>query len=299
MKSIASFKSTTTSSPSFRSPLPLRIPRLISNVDIGRHHRCCGDRWSLLHISLRGLYRTSFYVQSGELQGQAGASNSSKKKHITVLVRSALMSHFHPDRICMVSNRCHTTFASVADLSPSILEVVHTICVCVLLYSLTVTNYGRPTTIVDAPWSLDLSVGLSAWIGAAIQVRLLTQTGCVLLLLTISPQAFFAYRVKVVSGSFIIPTISWGLALLRASFGVVLGVTAFRSKTLPHFIHVFRWLVITHLTVGVFTDLLNTVSMCFALLRRRSSIKMCVSWLHAEYVTNLRNTGAISSWIRL
>jgi len=135
------------------------------------------------------------------------------------------------------------------------LETIHSVCICALLYSLTVVNYGVATTIADAPWSLDLSAVLSAWIGAIIQ-------------------AFFTYRVKVLSGRLVIPIMIWTLSLSRASLGIMIGVVTLRSKTLTKFIDDYPWLVTTQLVLGAVIDVLNTSSICFYLLRRRSNISM-------------------------
>ncbi|KAF8496040.1 hypothetical protein JB92DRAFT_3227748 [Gautieria morchelliformis] len=132
-----------------------------------------------------------------------------------------------------------------------ILETTHTFCICILLYNITVTRYGIVSTISDAPFTLDFSGILSAWIGAVIQ-------------------AFFAYRVRVISGRLLIPIISWSLSVLRMGFGVMIGVTAFRSGTLLRFIGQWHWLITTEFTISAVIDVLNTTSICFYLLRRRS-----------------------------
>ncbi|KAF8574087.1 hypothetical protein K439DRAFT_1399325 [Ramaria rubella] len=127
-----------------------------------------------------------------------------------------------------------------------ILETLHTFCICILLYNLTITNYGISSTIDNAFWSLDLSAVLSAW-------------KC----------AFFAYRVKVISDSWFIPVVSWSLSLFRAAFGVVTGVTTMRAKTLTQYIQTDGWLITSQFTICAAIDVLNTVSLCYFLLRRK------------------------------
>ncbi|KAF8519654.1 hypothetical protein JB92DRAFT_2808449 [Gautieria morchelliformis] len=131
------------------------------------------------------------------------------------------------------------------------LETAHTFCICMLLYKISVTRYGEPSAIDEAPFVLDFSAILSAWIGAVIQ-------------------AFFAYRVKVISGRLLIPCISWFLSSLRLCFGIMIGVTAFKSRTLLLFLADWQWLITTEFTICAAIDVLNTASLCFYLLRRRS-----------------------------
>jgi hypothetical protein len=51
-----------------------------------------------------------------------------------------------------------------------IFETVHTALTWIFLYSLTVTNYGRPSTITDASWPLALTVPLTSFIGSTVQL---------------------------------------------------------------------------------------------------------------------------------
>jgi len=133
-----------------------------------------------------------------------------------------------------------------------ILETAQTFCTCFVLYHLTVTNYGVEASITEPSFVLDFTATLSSWIGAVVQ-------------------AFFAYRVKVLSGRLLIPVISWGLSLFRATLGTVIGVTIFRSPSLTAYTAKYEWLNITVLAVSTATDVLNTTSLCYCLLKRRSA----------------------------
>jgi len=133
-----------------------------------------------------------------------------------------------------------------------ILETAHTFCICFFLYHLTVTNYGVEATIAEASLALDFAATLSTWVGAVIQ-------------------AFFAYRVKVLSGRLLIPVISWGLSLFRAALGVVIGVTIFRSRSLIVYTAKYDWLNITVFSVSATIDVLNTTSICYCLFKCRSA----------------------------
>ncbi|KAF8580007.1 hypothetical protein K439DRAFT_1637393 [Ramaria rubella] len=133
-------------------------------------------------------------------------------------------------------------------------ESVHTGLTWALLYSLTVTNYGQPSAIENTPWSLAMTIPLTSFVGSTVQV-------------------FFAYRVRVLSGRMILPIIAWTGAILRLGFGVTLGVVVVKSQTIPRFFQHFRWLVDAQLSLDAAVDILNTGSLCYYLLCRRTDFK--------------------------
>ncbi|GJJ15409.1 hypothetical protein Clacol_009685 [Clathrus columnatus] len=117
---------------------------------------------------------------------------------------------------------------------------------------LTVTHYGRLEYIGMSSWPLAMSVPLTSLIGAA-------------------TQSFFAHRIRVISGSWIMPMITWFGALLRVAFGFTLGIMALTRGEQPVQIYVqdYKWIIDTLLSINVFVDLLNTAGSCFYLLRYR------------------------------
>lgn len=135
-----------------------------------------------------------------------------------------------------------------------VFETMHTIFIWVLLYGLTVTNYGNSSAINDTPWSLAAALPLTSLLGSIVQV-------------------FFANRVRVLSGRLIIPIIAWCGAVLRIGFGITLGVVFINSHSIPNFFANFQWLVTTQFVLSAAVDVLNTVSLCFYLLRRRTDFK--------------------------
>ncbi|KAF8516665.1 hypothetical protein JB92DRAFT_2909896 [Gautieria morchelliformis] len=134
------------------------------------------------------------------------------------------------------------------------LETVHSVLTIHLLYSLTVTNYGNPASLLQASWSIDLQPTFTSFVTASVQ-------------------SFFGYRVWVLSGRLIIPVICWIGVFLRCLGGVAVGVTSMQSKTLPHFVAQFQWLVTSTIVVAASTDVLTTASLCYYLLHRRSGFE--------------------------
>jgi len=135
-----------------------------------------------------------------------------------------------------------------------VLETVHTVFLWILLYGLTVTNYGKPDTLDDIPWSFAITFPLSAWLGSITQI-------------------FFAYRVRVLSGRMIIPVLAWGGSILRCFLGTTAGGLLLKTKSIQLFFAKYQWLVTTPFVLNVVVDVLNTCSLCFYLLRRRSASK--------------------------
>jgi len=135
-----------------------------------------------------------------------------------------------------------------------ILETLHTVFLWMLLYLLTVTHYGQPSTLEEIPWTFAVTFPLSAWLGSITQI-------------------FFAYRVKVLSGRMIIPIIAWSGSVLRCALGTTAGGLLITSKTIPVFFARYQWLATTPFVLNVVVDILNTSSLCYYLLRRRSSSK--------------------------
>jgi len=136
------------------------------------------------------------------------------------------------------------------------LETIQTIVTWIHLYSLTVTNYGRPDTIVETHqlWALLVALICSAIIGAIVQ-------------------NFFGYRVRVLSGRLLIPIMVWIGGIVRVTFAIMLVNFILRSETLPEFLQRYHWAVTTVLVLPAVVDVLNTSTLCYYLSRRRSGYK--------------------------
>ncbi|KAJ7622566.1 hypothetical protein DFH06DRAFT_1231676 [Mycena polygramma] len=132
------------------------------------------------------------------------------------------------------------------------LELGHTISTWHLIYQLTVTYYGRPQFISSPPDSLAMTIVFSAPIYFIVQV-------------------FFANRIRVLSGKWIVTVICWTLTFLRAvcTFGM-LAVTL-SIPTLADLEIKYQWLMATGLSLGVGVDVIVATSLCYCLWQMRVS----------------------------
>ncbi|KAF8586978.1 hypothetical protein K439DRAFT_1631100 [Ramaria rubella] len=142
-----------------------------------------------------------------------------------------------------------------------LLETVHTAFTWILLYSYTVTNYGNPGTIISTPWFLAYSFVFTSFIGSIVQT-------------------FFAYRIRVLSGSLVVPIIAWCAAASRVGTGITLGVLISSFDTLTAYVARYSWLETTHLTVDAAVDVTITASLCYYLLLRKTTFKPTQRMVH-------------------
>ncbi|KAJ7683081.1 hypothetical protein B0H17DRAFT_43875 [Mycena rosella] len=131
------------------------------------------------------------------------------------------------------------------------LELGHTLSAWHALYSQTVTFYGQLQYISSPPRSEEMTILFAALLYTVVQ-------------------AFFANRVRVLSGRWHIMLVACCLNLLRffanmATLGLLLHYS--RVSILLE----WRWLVSTALGLGIVVDILITVAMCHFLSRLRSS----------------------------
>jgi hypothetical protein len=91
--------------------------------------------------------------------------------------------------------------------------------------------------------------------------------------MTIGPlcQAWFAYRVRKLSGKYYIPVFCWFLSFLRCIATVALGVEALRASSLLGFEVQFKWLLTFILSVGAGVDVIIAFSLCIYLRQHRTT----------------------------
>ncbi|KAF8890072.1 hypothetical protein BD779DRAFT_1799564 [Infundibulicybe gibba] len=115
------------------------------------------------------------------------------------------------------------------------LELGHTIAVCHMLYTTTVTQYGQPQLLDIPPQSLDVAILLSGFIGPI-------------------EQGWFAHRIHKFSKSLYLPLFCVSLSALR-----------FIGS--EH----WTWLFMSILVVGACNDVLLAASLCYFLKKWRRS----------------------------
>ncbi|KAJ7687961.1 hypothetical protein B0H17DRAFT_677112 [Mycena rosella] len=131
------------------------------------------------------------------------------------------------------------------------LELGHTLSAWHALYSQTVTFYGQLQYISSPPRSEEMTILFAALLYTVVQ-------------------AFFANRVRVLSGRWNIMFVACCLNLLRFVANMAtLGLLLYYSRV--SILLEWRWLVSTALGLGIVVDILITVAMCHFLWRLRSS----------------------------
>ncbi|KII83837.1 hypothetical protein PLICRDRAFT_443514 [Plicaturopsis crispa FD-325 SS-3] len=132
-----------------------------------------------------------------------------------------------------------------------ICELVYSVCVSITLYTMTVKDFSRPSSLITPPLGTDI---------------------CILVAGTISAltQAFFARRIRILSGRLPLAIMCWALCVARFAISFMATVESFGTTTWIVYIAGGRWTSVSLLGASVFTDLLIAGSLCYYLLRERS-----------------------------
>jgi hypothetical protein len=150
----------------------------------------------------------------------------------------------------------------------------HTIIISFSLYRRTVTGFGKISELQKYPEGVCATFGISGVLGAAVQVCIgFTE----LLEILTFVQSFYAYRLRKLSGSLIIPSICWALLLFHVGAITAISVGTCRIKTIQEYVDHWLWLVIVLLSVSSFVDILLTGSLSYYLwLQRRDVFRQSV-----------------------
>ncbi|KAF8507931.1 hypothetical protein JB92DRAFT_656708 [Gautieria morchelliformis] len=159
-----------------------------------------------------------------------------------------------------------------------LLETGITVFTWMLLYSYTVTNFGQPNVALGTSWSMAFSPVLSASVASIVQI-------------------FFAYRIRVLSASLIIPIIGWCAAAMRLGTATAIATLTFLSPNVGEFNMRYSWLMTTHMVVSVVVDVTRTASLCYYLLRRRTVFKQTRRLVH-KIVLYTAETGSATAYRR-
>ncbi|KIJ45901.1 hypothetical protein M422DRAFT_29553 [Sphaerobolus stellatus SS14] len=131
-----------------------------------------------------------------------------------------------------------------------LLEAAHTLTSWTEVYRLTVTFYGQPLAIERNNVSISLLFAFSGLIGSTVQ-------------------AYYGYRILIVSKSWIIPTIIWFGGIIRIAFAGTLAIFPFHSPTISYFTSHYVSLLLVPLAIQVFMDLLNAGALSYYLRQGR------------------------------
>ncbi|KAJ7670100.1 hypothetical protein DFH06DRAFT_1180000 [Mycena polygramma] len=151
---------------------------------------------------------------------------------------------------CIYFHNCRSDRPGLKILVGSVLifELGHSIASCHAIYDFTVILAGVPELEKPAnSYSLSILAVFETLITALVQ-------------------AFFAYRIRILSGRIYISLICWALCLLRLAGGMAMATEAFIDIPLEpdyfHFQGIYGWVITSALNVGVVLDVLITLSLC-------------------------------------
>ncbi|ESK82282.1 hypothetical protein Moror_15472 [Moniliophthora roreri MCA 2997] len=130
----------------------------------------------------------------------------------------------------------------------SILDLGHSIALCHYLYTVTVTQYGKPSLLLVPAQSVDVAILLGGLIGPI-------------------EQGWFIRRLYVFSGNLFLTTICTLLSLVRVTGTVALAAIALEQPPINEFTEDWRWLILLVLITGAVTDLILASTLWYYLMQ--------------------------------
>ncbi|KAJ7633713.1 hypothetical protein B0H17DRAFT_961701, partial [Mycena rosella] len=122
----------------------------------------------------------------------------------------------------------------------------HTIAICHVIYTLTVTQYGKPELLAVPPLSFDVAILLSGFIGPL-------------------EQGWFTYRLYKFTKTLRLPFFCGLLSVLRLGGSIGLGIVALQQPTIHNYQKRLRWLIETVVVVGALVDVVLVIALCYYL----------------------------------
>ncbi|KAJ7782238.1 hypothetical protein DFH07DRAFT_789916 [Mycena maculata] len=155
-------------------------------------------------------------------------------------------------------------------------ELGHAISAWHAIYSVTVTFYCQLEHLADPPHSLEMTLLFYAIIFTLVQ-------------------GFFAHRVRVVSGKWLIPIICWTLTFVRVIADLAIMGIEWRSPTLSVLQLRYKWLLTASLACGMTVDFVVAVAMCYWLQKIRGSAFKQTRRIADSLFVSAVETGVITS----
>ncbi|KAJ7583021.1 hypothetical protein C8J56DRAFT_1099917 [Mycena floridula] len=157
-----------------------------------------------------------------------------------------------------------------------VLELIHVVLSVVALFSVSVINYGKPGVILYIHPAISFSLIISAIVGPGVQI-------------------FYANRVRILSGSKIIPMICYFLSFVRAVSLLGVCIAAKTTPFIPVFRDKFDWLILSSIGVSTTVDIMIAVSLCYLLWKRRDhGVKSTQKKIDSLIMFSI-NTGLLTS----
>nr|KAJ7312389.1 hypothetical protein DFH08DRAFT_896900 [Mycena albidolilacea] len=133
-----------------------------------------------------------------------------------------------------------------------LLELGYTIVCWHAMYIITVTFYGQPQHILAPPLSLVFPIFFNALIAIAVQT-------------------FFVYRVKVLSGQWLIPILCCVMNLARLGFNMLLFGKLSQRPVFTLLTTEFNWEIVLVSSIGPAVDIIVAFSLIYYLWHRRNT----------------------------
>ncbi|KAJ7474728.1 hypothetical protein FB451DRAFT_1397611 [Mycena latifolia] len=151
-------------------------------------------------------------------------------------------------------------------------ELGHTMAAWHAMYTITVTFYGKPQHILDPPSSLVYPILFHAIIAIAVQT-------------------FFCYRVRVLSGQWLIPVFCCALNLVRLVFNIILFAKLNKRPQFTLLTTEFNSVIIVVSSIGPAVDIIVAGSLVYFLWnRKRTSFKQTSQMLDTIILWTVETT---------
>ncbi|PAV21571.1 hypothetical protein PNOK_0152800 [Pyrrhoderma noxium] len=134
-----------------------------------------------------------------------------------------------------------------------VLELIHTIFITRTYYELSVINFGSFADFIRLPFVLKFSIVWSNSISCGVQ-------------------AFFANRIRIMSGRWELAVICWSLSAVRYVTSLTAAAEEIKISVQTEFNGQWKWIIIFVLAVGAVNDILIALGLGFYLSRNKSGI---------------------------
>ncbi|KAJ7641865.1 hypothetical protein FB45DRAFT_901199 [Roridomyces roridus] len=157
-----------------------------------------------------------------------------------------------------------------------VLDLTHSILLCHLIYTITVTQYGRQEDLLIPPKSLNASLLISGLMGPL-------------------EQGWFTYRLFKFTKTLPLPVLCFTLSLLRLAGSIGLFSVSLDEMTLYAFQDRLLWLIAAVIIVGAAVDVILVVALCYHLRFWSRDGFQRMSRLVNQLMTWTIETGAITT----
>ncbi|KIJ64907.1 hypothetical protein HYDPIDRAFT_28257 [Hydnomerulius pinastri MD-312] len=157
-----------------------------------------------------------------------------------------------------------------------LLQIPNLISITITIWTMTITNYGQPETLVTLPVSSVVPVVLGAPTAFVVQ-------------------AFFSYRLYKLSKRLILPIFSLSLATIRFVMNMVFGIAGFYMTSVASYEQEWRWMISTLLSVSITCDVtIGAALSCYLYAKRNTGFRQ-TSLLIDQLIIYAIETGLVTS----